>query len=141
MSRQPAYQGQLNTQPGVSTGTPSFAECAGIQFYASPWVQGTMVAAYFGPVGHELLFPDDGVLGWAEGMQRVIEIMAENAKSMGANAVVGCEMTLEPFPEHRRQLLSVVTPTGGAMQRMGEPDKVATLRLAMFGTGAELRRL
>jgi hypothetical protein len=71
------------------------------EFYTSPWVSGTRAAAYFGPVTAEIFLDDDSILDreedWMKAERELLEVLRDKAKALGANAVVGFEMTLDPF--------------------------------------------
>jgi len=75
-----------------------FAE---VDLYTSPWVSGTRAAAYFGPISSELFLPDEGVQdrssAWTEAEHHLLDTLRQKARSLGANAVVGLEVTLDPF--------------------------------------------
>jgi hypothetical protein len=72
-----------------------------VELYTSPWVSGTRAAAYFGPISSELFLPDQGVVdrssAWSHAEQSLLESLRDKARSLGANAVVGLEVTLDPF--------------------------------------------
>jgi len=97
-----------------------------VELYTSPWVSGTRAAAYFGPISSELFLPDDSVddrvEAWTKAERELLESLREKARSLGANAVVGLEVTLDPFAR--------------------EEEKDATgLRLHAVGTAAKLEPL
>jgi len=97
-----------------------------VELYTSPWVSGTRAAAYFGPISSELFLEDDSVddrvEAWTRAERELLESLREKARSLGANAVVGLEVTLDPFAH--------------------EEEKDATgLRLHAVGTAAKLEPL
>ena len=116
MSTHPSEQGP---------GTPvPFEE--DVELYTSPWVSGTRAAAYFGPISSELFLEDDAVEdrseAWAKAERELLESLRDKARTLGANAVVGLEVTLDPFA------------------RSGENDATG-LRLHAVGTAAKLEPL
>jgi hypothetical protein len=81
-----------------------------VELYTSPWVSGTRAAAYFGPIE-----------GWTKAERELLESLRDKARGLGANAVVGPEVTLDPF---------------------GKSEEGATgLRLHAVGTAAKLEPL
>ena len=72
-----------------------------VDLYTSPWVSGTRAAAYFGPISTEL-FLEDSAGGnrseaWCKAEIELLESLRDRARALGANAVVGLEVTLDPF--------------------------------------------
>jgi hypothetical protein len=97
-----------------------------VELYTSPWVSGTRAAAYFGPISSELFLEDDSVEdrveAWTKAERELLESLRDKARSLGANAVVGLEVTLDPFAK--------------------APDTEATgLKLHAVGTAAKLEPL
>jgi len=72
-----------------------------VELYTSPWVSGTRAAAYFGPISSELFLPDDSLedrtAAWTRAERALLESLRDKARTLGANAVVGLEVTLDPF--------------------------------------------
>jgi len=72
-----------------------------VELYTSPWVSGTRAAAYFGPISSELFLEDasikDRVEAWGKAERELLESLRAKARGLGANAVVGLEVTLDPF--------------------------------------------
>ncbi len=97
-----------------------------VELYTSPWVSGTRAAAYFGPISSELFLEDesfeDRSAAWSKAERELLESLRDKARSLGANAVVGLEVTLDPF----------------ACQAETE---VSGLRLHAVGTAAKLEPL
>ncbi len=97
-----------------------------VELYTSPWVSGTRAAAYFGPISSELFLPDDEVedrtAAWTKAERELLESLRDKARVLGANAVVGLEVTLDPFA------------------RAGDSD-ITGLRLHAVGTAAKLEPL
>ena len=75
-----------------------------VELYTSPWVSGTRAAAYFGPISSELFLEDSAVddrsEAWAKAERELLESLRDKARGLGANAVVGLEVTLDPFAHH-----------------------------------------
>ena len=97
-----------------------------VELYTSPWVSGTRAAAYFGPISSELFLPDDSLedrtAAWTWAERELLESLRDKARTLGANAVVGLEVTLDPFAH--------------------DEDKEGTgLRLHAVGTAAKLEPL
>jgi uncharacterized protein YbjQ (UPF0145 family) len=96
-----------------------------VELYTSPWVSGTRAAAYFGPINTELFLEDDLVddrsAAWSKAERELLEALRDKARALGANAVVGLEVTLDPF----------------AKSESGETG----LRLHAVGTAAKLEPL
>ena len=99
---------------------------ADVELYTSPWVSGTRAAAYFGPISSELFLEDASVedrsAAWAKAETELLESLRDKARGLGANAVVGLEVTLDPFA------------------RCAETDATG-LRLHAVGTAAKLEAL
>ena len=97
-----------------------------VELYTSPWVSGTRAAAYFGPISSELFLEDseveDRTAAWTKAEKELLESLRDKARSLGANAVVGLEVTLDPFA------------------RSDETDTTG-LRLHAVGTAARLEPL
>jgi predicted component of type VI protein secretion system len=97
-----------------------------VELYTSPWVSGTRAAAYFGPISSELFLEDASVedrsAAWATAERELLESLRDKARGLGANAVVGLEVTLDPFA------------------RCAETDATG-LRLHAVGTAAKLEAL
>ena len=97
-----------------------------VELYTSPWVSGTRAAAYFGPISSELFLEDDSVKdrseAWTKAERELLESLRDKARSLGANAVVGLEVTLDPFA------------------RLADTDTTG-LRLHAVGTAAKLEPL
>lgn len=76
-----------------------------VELYTSPWVSGTRAAAYFGPVSVELYVPDsevtDRMASWMKAEAELLASLRDRAWQLGANAVVGLEVLLDPFASHR----------------------------------------
>ncbi len=72
-----------------------------VELYTSPWVSGTRAAAYFGPISSELFLEDQSVddraEAWTKAERELLESLRDKARGLGANAVVGLEVTLDPF--------------------------------------------
>ena len=77
-----------------------------VELYTSPWVSGTRAAAYFGPISSELFLQDDQVedrsSAWSKAERELLESLRDKARLLGANAVVGLEVTLDPFARAQR---------------------------------------
>ncbi len=97
-----------------------------VELYTSPWVSGTRAAAYFGPISSELFLEDDSIedrsAAWTKAERELLESLRDKARTLGANAVVGLEVTLDPFAHQ------------------AEKD-VTGLRLHAVGTAAKLEPL
>lgn len=97
-----------------------------VELYTSPWVSGTRAAAYFGPISSELFLEDDSFedrsAAWSKAERELLESLRDKARTLGANAVVGLEVTLDPFA------------------RAAETE-VTGLRLHAVGTAAKLEPL
>ncbi len=81
-------------------GGPSASMIEDVELYTSPWVSGTRAAAYFGPISTELFLKDEGIddrsEAWAKAERELLESLRDKARALGANAVVGLEVTLDP---------------------------------------------
>ena len=73
----------------------------GIELYACAWVPGTRVHAYFGPVSAEIFLRDSDVKDrcseWVAAQSQLLEKLRNHARVKRANAVIGLEMSLDPF--------------------------------------------
>ncbi len=78
-----------------------------VELYTSPWVSGTRAAAYFGPISSELFLPDDSLEdrteAWIRAERELLESLRDKARTLGANAVVGLEVTLDPFARNEEK--------------------------------------
>ena len=74
-----------------------------VEVYTSPWVSGTRAAAYFGPVSTAIFLADedteDRVKDWLRLELELMDSIKQKAHNLGANAIVGIEVTLDPFAE------------------------------------------
>ena len=114
----------MSSQPTQTPAPKSFDQ--DVELYTSPWVSGTRAAAYFGPISSELFLEDDRVEdrteAWSKAERELLESLRDKARALGANAVVGLEVTLDPFA------------------RSSENDMTG-LRLHAVGTAAKLEPL
>ncbi len=112
---------------GETTHEPDLGTEDDVELYTSPWVSGTRAAAYFGPISSELFLSDDSVedrsAAWTRAERELLESLREKARTLGANAVVGLEVTLDPFSQSC------------------ENEKDTGLRLHAVGTAAKLEPL
>ena len=88
-----------------------------VRLWASPWVSGTRAAAYFGPVSIELFVPGTDPFEWEKAQTELLEMLKLRTAVLGGNAVVGMEVSLDPFAEQ---------------------DGARGLRLSVLGTAARL---
>ena len=116
----------MSTQPSQQSATNPVSFDDDVELYTSPWVSGTRAAAYFGPISSELFLEDNAVEdrseAWTKAERELLESLRDKARTLGANAVVGLEVTLDPFA------------------RSAETDKTG-LRLHAVGTAAKLEPL
>lgn len=114
----------MSTQPSETPAPKAFDQ--DVELYTSPWVSGTRAAAYFGPISSELFLEDDRVEdrseAWSKAERELLESLRDKARSLGANAVVGLEVTLDPFAR-------------------ATDSEVTGLRLHAVGTAAKLEPL
>jgi hypothetical protein len=72
-----------------------------IELYACAWVPGTRVNAYFGPVSSEIFLRDSEVQDrgneWSAAQCELLDKLRNHARVKRANAVIGLEMSLDPF--------------------------------------------
>lgn len=68
-----------------------------IHLYTSPWVNGTRAANYFGPVGSKVTYEKSSELGNA--IVKACDEITATCSVMGGNAVVGVEITIDPFSD------------------------------------------
>ncbi len=96
-----------------------------VELYTSPWVSGTRAAAYFGPISSELFLEDDSVEdrseAWSKAERELLESLRDKARSLGANAVVGLEVTLDPFAKNEAEA------TGLRLHAVGTAAKLEPL--------------
>ena len=96
-----------------------------VELYTSPWVSGTRAAAYFGPISTELFLEDETVgdrsEAWSKAERELLESLRDKARGLGANAVVGLEVTLDPFA------LSEKGTTGLRLHAVGTAAKLEPL--------------
>ena len=96
-----------------------------VELYTSPWVSGTRAAAYFGPISTELFLEDQTVddrsEAWSKAERELLESLRDKARALGASAVVGLEVTLDPFA------LSEKGTTGLRLHAVGTAAKLVPL--------------
>ena len=72
-----------------------------IELFVAASVPGTQVHAYFGPIEVEMFLRDRDVtdrdLQWREAQLALLERLSDLAREKQANAVVGLEVSLDPF--------------------------------------------
>jgi hypothetical protein len=83
-----------------------------VGIYTSPWVSGTRAAAYYGPIHTEFLAPP----GTEDIMIQVDEALKAKALELGANSVVGVEVTLDPFPEGQEGVMVRAVGTAAKLE-------------------------
>ncbi len=83
-----------------------------VEIFTSPWVSGTRAASYYGPVMVELVCEAD----WEENILAIVEQLRERARDLGANAVVGFELTLDPFYGPGSSLKMLATGTAAKLE-------------------------
>jgi hypothetical protein len=66
-----------------------------VSLYSSPWITGTRATAYFGPITSNSFFAAD----WDTTIRAGIENLQKSASILGANAIVGVEITIDPFTD------------------------------------------
>ena len=89
---------------GVDEGERDESIFEDVQLSTSPWVSGTRSAVYFGPIHSELFLHDElpqnrvaACAMWGKAVQELLEALRDRARSLGANAVVGLAVSLDPF--------------------------------------------
>ena len=97
-----------------------------VSLYTSPWVSGTRAAAYFGPLNVELFSPNpkdqkNNERRLNRYMQKLVKGLQDKAYKLGANAVVGLEITIDPFAEegNKKGVRFLVVGTAAKL----EPDR------------------
>ena len=71
-----------------------------IELYQAPWVQGTLAKAHVGPISSEIFVDDREPArrsAWIRALVVLLEALRDQARAARANAVVGIELTLDPF--------------------------------------------
>lgn len=74
-----------------------------VELYTAPWVAQTRARAYFGPISVHMFLPDSRVTRenreeeWTLAEMELLRRLRERASELGANAVVGLEVSLDPF--------------------------------------------
>jgi hypothetical protein len=87
-----------------------------IELHTSPWVSGTRSAVYFGTVTSEFFLEGslvDDCTALTQAEHELLESLGDKARSLGANAVLALEMTLDPFAR------SEVGGSGTRLQALG----------------------
>lgn len=86
--------------PSTAFYTANETDCD-VELYSCAWVPGTRVQAYLGPISSEIFLRDSEVTDrsaeWAQAQWRVLELLRRRARVKRANAVIGIEMSLDPF--------------------------------------------
>lgn len=74
-----------------------------IELHATPYPKNREALAYFGPVYSEAFVSDSRKQGrsewWRSAIKELLELLSEEARSVGCNSVVGWEIEIEPFAE------------------------------------------
>ncbi len=72
-----------------------------VELFWSPWVSGTRSVTYLGPISSELFLESgldhDRSGAWSKAERELLESIRDRARAVGANAVVGIEVTVDPF--------------------------------------------
>ena len=75
-----------------------------VEISTSPWVSGTRSTVYFGPIHSELFLdrdlPHDRAAAcavWSKAVRELLDALRERARALGANAIVGLAVSLDPF--------------------------------------------
>lgn len=72
-------------------------EIEGIKIYDSPWVSGMRAVSYHGPIDAEVFVMNGPTRGLAKALREVTSALADKARVLGANAIVGLEFSADPF--------------------------------------------
>ncbi len=71
-----------------------------IKLYEEAWAPGTRTKAQLGPISCEV-FVDDRepapITAWIKAQLKLLEVLRDEARAVCANAVLGLEITLDPF--------------------------------------------
>lgn len=70
---------------------------AEVAIYTSPWVSGSRAARYFGPVSEEYRAKRGQPLDVEVSLGVLIGLLRETVYAVGGNAVVGLELTVDPY--------------------------------------------
>ncbi len=73
-----------------------------VSLYVSPWVSGTRAGAYFGPLCTEMFVADtksekNREKCFINAEKKLLLLIKTKAHKLGANSVVGLEITVDPF--------------------------------------------
>jgi hypothetical protein len=90
-SAEPVYPaaGSSNCWPPLSI------EVGGIHLHSGPWVSGMRAAAYFGCLPHSIHRTRGCDV--EEALAELLEGLADKARALGANAVAGVELSIDPW--------------------------------------------
>jgi hypothetical protein len=75
-----------------------------LKLYVSPWVSGTRSARYLGTIDVERFFPAERLRGkaaWSKAGRELLDALRDEARALGANAVVGLAISVDPFAVSR----------------------------------------
>lgn len=77
-----------------------------VSLWTTPWVSGTRAAAYFGPVNVEVFSASpksskNNTRRLNGAMSKLLRNLQDKAYKLEANAVVGIEVTIDPFAEEK----------------------------------------
>jgi len=95
---------------------------AGVELFSSPWASGTRAACYFGPISAALFLADCAEqrrsTAWGQAHRDLIDLIGSRAAALGANAIVGFEVVLDPFAEEscRNGLLLYAVGTAAILE-------------------------
>jgi hypothetical protein len=71
-----------------------------VEIYTSPWVSGARSVVHFGPISAEFFLADDLIessAAFSKAEHELLESLRDKARTLGANGVVGLEVTVDPF--------------------------------------------
>lgn len=84
--------------------TTTAPDWEGVALFTAQWVSGLQARDYFGSIMVEFWAPElvtsDCDEAWPAAESILLERLREKAAKMGANAVVGLDITLNPFAIH-----------------------------------------
>ena len=95
-----------------------------VELFWSPWVSGTRSVTYLGPI-RSVLFLESGLDhdrsgAWSKAERELLESIRDRARAVGANAVVGLEVTVDPFARSDAGVKGIRCSAAGTAVRIAQ---------------------
>jgi uncharacterized protein YbjQ (UPF0145 family) len=93
-----------------------------VEIHTSPWVSGARSVVHFGPVKADFFLADDLIddsAAFTKAEDELLEALRDKARARGANAVLGLEVTLDPFARSETGVSGMSLRAVGTAVRVG----------------------